>query len=44
MGYKADPLVHEISADLINAAFCWLPNDAALPLVNPEICDKGSAR
>ncbi len=27
----------EISAQIINETYYWLPNDAALPLVNPEI-------
>lgn len=29
----------EISAEIINSTYYWLPNDAALPLVNPEIRD-----
>lgn len=29
----------EISAQIVNASYYWLPNDAALPLVNPEIRD-----
>jgi len=29
----------EISAQITNATYYWLPNDAALPLVNPEIRD-----
>jgi hypothetical protein len=27
----------EISAQIVNETYYWLPNDAALPLVNPEI-------
>jgi spermidine/putrescine transport system substrate-binding protein len=29
----------EISAEIINETYYWLPNDAAVPLVNPEIRD-----
>jgi spermidine/putrescine transport system substrate-binding protein len=29
----------EISAQIINETYYWLPNDAALPLVDPEIRD-----
>lgn len=29
----------EVSAQIINETYYWLPNDAALPLVNPEIRD-----
>ena len=29
----------EISAQIVNQTYYWLPNDAALPLINPEIRD-----